>query len=334
MDNQPDAGTPGLEIMKELMRALEVCLWSDLDSDEDYPKNRPLLAHYTAIATLEKIVTNNELWLSNPLYMNDYEEMRFGLFEGRRALENSHLLREICTPDGHSILCQAFENCYDEFDKAHAFDTYVMCFSKHEEDDNDGRLSMWRGYGGSGAGAALVFDTKNLNYRESTPIILARVRYLSSDDRISWIGGKIDELAGIIQKFNIPTQGLHLIARAYFERLKIFALFTKHKGFSEEEEWRVAYLPDRDHEKKLSGMLRYFIGPRGLEPKLMLPIAPIEGIISSDFSLSNLVSRVILGPTVSNPLSKLVVERMLLQSKAPELAERLVASTTPYRHQG
>src|SRR6185437_16245190 len=41
----------------------------------------PLFAHYTSIQVLEKILRDEEFWFSNPLFMNDLEEMRFGLRE-------------------------------------------------------------------------------------------------------------------------------------------------------------------------------------------------------------------------------------------------------------
>ena len=41
-------------------------------------------------------------------------------------------------------------------------DTYVFCLSEHAKDDTDGLLSMWRGYGGNGNGAAIVFDAGKL----------------------------------------------------------------------------------------------------------------------------------------------------------------------------
>ena len=54
-------------------------LTDELDSDVQRIINeRPLLAHYCSIATLEKIVSNQEVWLSNPLFANDFEELRFG----------------------------------------------------------------------------------------------------------------------------------------------------------------------------------------------------------------------------------------------------------------
>jgi hypothetical protein len=42
-----------------------------------------LLAHYTSIDVIEKILRSEEIWFSNPLFMNDLDEMRFGMLEGR-----------------------------------------------------------------------------------------------------------------------------------------------------------------------------------------------------------------------------------------------------------
>jgi hypothetical protein len=58
-------------------------LFRRFDNMEQLTKNPPLLAHYTSIGTLEKILQINKIWFSNPLFMNDLQEMRFGLNEGR-----------------------------------------------------------------------------------------------------------------------------------------------------------------------------------------------------------------------------------------------------------
>ncbi len=62
--------------------------------NEPHPENafhvkKPLLAHYTTIQVLEKILTTNELWFSNPLFMNDLEELRFGVLEGNALVMQS-----------------------------------------------------------------------------------------------------------------------------------------------------------------------------------------------------------------------------------------------------
>jgi hypothetical protein len=54
-------------------------LYSDITSAEQFNVKQPLLAHYTSISTLESILRNEEIWLSNPLFMNDMKEVRFGL---------------------------------------------------------------------------------------------------------------------------------------------------------------------------------------------------------------------------------------------------------------
>ena len=49
-------------------------LFDDLLDPSSYPDNKPLLAHYTSIEILERIMTTDEVWFSNPLFMNDIEE--------------------------------------------------------------------------------------------------------------------------------------------------------------------------------------------------------------------------------------------------------------------
>ncbi len=51
-------------------------LYADMAGDDQFPQRKPLLAHYTSIQNLEKILLNNEVWFSNPLFMNDIEEHR------------------------------------------------------------------------------------------------------------------------------------------------------------------------------------------------------------------------------------------------------------------
>jgi hypothetical protein len=55
---------------------------------------KPLLAHYTSVEVLEKIIQNKEIWFSNPLFMNDWEEMRFGMIEGMRAFHQSEAVAQ------------------------------------------------------------------------------------------------------------------------------------------------------------------------------------------------------------------------------------------------
>ena len=321
-----------MESDNQIVSTFSQRLWSDIQNTETFPVKRPLLAHYTSIANLECIMASNEVWFSNPLYMNDLEELRFGVLEGAQAFRQSEVIESACgSSERYNKLLHAFEYQLDQFSNKHAFDTYVFCLSEHDHENTDGLLSMWRGYGGSGNGAAIVFDTAQLNYADGSPLIIANVTYASRDERLQWIDGKLSVFANLLRNNDVPDEKLYLPACALFERFKIFSIFTKHHGFSEEKEWRAVYLRERDQDKKMEDMLSYAVGRRGVEPKLKLKIRPIEGLTADDLSLEKIVHQIILGPSVSSPLAVSAVRRMLEKVGKHGLTSKLIASTTPLR---
>lgn len=193
---------------------------------------------------------------------------------------------------------------------------------------------MWRGYGSNGNGAAIVFDTAQIKAVDRTPLILAKVRYGSVEERIAWLERMLSKFAPILRDTEIPDDKLYLAAHALFERIKVFALFSKHRGFAEEREWRIVYVRDRDQDNKLAPMFHYWIGPRGVEPKLRLKVEPIEGVTADDLSLEKIVERIVLGPSLSSPLARTAVLRMLDRLNKPylkDLKEKVYASTIPFR---
>lgn len=176
-------------------------LFHRLIDDRSDPIPPPLLAHYTSIDVLEEIMKHDEIWLSNPLFMNDLEKVRFGIREGRRLFLEGDLIAKACGKSDNRAqrLKQAFSHYYDQFEQEHAFDIYVFCLSEHDPKNVDGVLSMWRAYGGQGNGAALVFSTNLLTGENpsgenpSSPLILTKVRYGSREQRIKRLERKIIE---------------------------------------------------------------------------------------------------------------------------------------------
>lgn len=307
-------------------------LYDDLRPEEMFPIKRPLLSHYTTIQVFEQILKNNEIWFSNPLFMNDFEEVRFGIAQGHALVINNPKIEKACGNPKRATLFQAqFQLCFDRFAEQHVLNTYVFCLCDHKPDDNDGLLSMWRGYGANGNGVAIVFDSAKINPTEGSPLIFGKVEYGTTEARREWINKLISTFADILIGVNLSDEQLYLAAHSLFERIKLFALFTKHRGFKEEDEWRIVYMPDRDAGNKLHQMFGYAIDSRGIEQKLKFKILPVEGITVEDLSLTKIVDRIILGPSVSSPLVSAAVLRMLDILKHPDLKPKLVGSQIPFR---
>lgn len=322
--------------MKNLLtNKLNDLFWTDFLFQGNFPEARPLLAHYTTVSAFESIIRNEEIWFSSPLNMNDYEEMRFVVFESMRIFRNSVDIRDACGNSArYSILTDAMERQFNLLNYDHASGIYVFCMTEHESGLDDGILSMWRGYGANGNGIALVIDTAKLVSVDHFPIMLSKVSYLSKTQRLGWINQKLVECTKILSSGEVSDNDLSLVAEMLFDRIKLFSLVTKHPGFSEEKEWRVIYMKDRDNNHLLSEMIDYVINGRGPELKFKYkfkPVAMLDEKNQEDFSLENLVQKLIVGPCISGALTKKAVERMLQKIGKPNLIDKLVASTIPYR---
>jgi hypothetical protein len=193
---------------------------------------------------------------------------------------------------------------------------------------------MWRGYGQHGNGVALVFDTAKLTIVPTSPLMIAKVTYGSDDDRSRQLQEILRRWAELSERIALPDDKLHLAAFYAFSLIKTFALTTKHKGFSEEAEWRVIYYPERDRAGALKPYLGYHIGERGVEPKLKYHVGHIANVSGEDLALERLLYRIILGPSVSSPLAKRSVQRMLENIEKSAFIERLHTSGIPLRPGG
>lgn len=304
-------------------------LWADLDGPMMWPNYKPLLAHYTNVTAFEGILKNDEFWMSNPLLMNDHEEMRFGLLEGDKALLQSDEMRKACgSEERYGIFLEHYAQQYDLYANGRTLDTYVGCFSLHDPSkDQDGRLSMWRGYGSEGNGVAIVLNTALLNPVSESPLMLAPVAYGTREERLSWIDEFIKHFAQLFAASHLSDEEIPVAVSAFFQRLKTFALFTKHKGFEDEREWRMVYMIERDDQSLYKDCLSYFIGPSGVEPKLKLRRLIEFGLPS----FAPLIHSIITGPAASTPLGVASLKRMLETVNKPELVERVRGSGTPFR---
>jgi hypothetical protein len=77
--------------------------------------------------------------------------------------------------------------------------------------------------------------------------------------------------SAMVRSSGVETSNLPAVAFQLFQRVKLFSLFSKHIGFSEEAEWRVVYLRDRDATGPMVPMFDYRVGSRGIEPSMGFP---------------------------------------------------------------
>jgi hypothetical protein len=293
----------------------------------------PLLAHYTSIAVAEKILTENTVWFSNPLFMNDLEEVRFIINNGMQILQqNAEIKAAWKTDERYAVFQNTFNNYFLQFANEHSVDTYVFCLSEYDETiERDGLLSMWRRYGQNGNGAALVFNPSKIIEVPSSPLVIDKVEYLPRDARINGIIALAHRFAALLSNIEIAEQQIYLTTAQLFECLKLFALFTKHSGFHEEREWRIVYLRSRDVNKILDKFFHYWIGPRGLDPKLMFNVGELAGVTDPSVTLEAMLHKILIGPSVSSPIARLMVQRMLTKCGKGSLCDKVFASDIPYR---
>ena len=160
----------------DLLTAFLPALESYQTAVDTHPGGPPLLAHYTTIETMAAMMQHDEVWLSNPLFMNDYEELRLGIEFGMTISRESPDLRDACQDEEcYAALRHSLEWVYKQALENNVLDYYVFCLSEHAREDNDGLLSMWRAYGGNGNGAALVFNSALLSGRK-LPFVLLGIR--------------------------------------------------------------------------------------------------------------------------------------------------------------
>lgn len=301
------------------------------DCSERLRTDPPLLAHYTSVQVLESILKNNEAWFSNPLFMNDFEELRFGLEEGEELFFVSPDVDKAAqTPERAALLRQHFAYYLGQMQRDGALDVYVFCVSEHPESDFDGALSMWRGYAANGSGVAVVFDPRRLPLQEGGDVLMfAKVEYGTREERIAELKGILADWCSMLAAANVPDDKLHIPAFSLYYAMIVFALTRKHSGFHEEAEWRLMWVRQPHLKSNFEKLLGYHLGPRGPEPKLKY--RPIPELGSTIDNIDELIDRIILGPMSSSPLVEKTIKRMLELLGKAHLAERVYASTIPFR---
>lgn len=204
------------------------------------------LVHYTSFAALEGMICNEEIWFSQVMAMNDFDE----IIKGKRLLEEMSMegqplegvISKILKIDQE--LGQRFNEAYRANKNEDLFNTFVSCWSACElEQEIHDNLTMWRGSAFDGNGAAIVIDpiALGLDKLYASQIVAYPVFY-ETDEQFAERANKT--LRHFLKNFaeldrNLINRHSVYAADAFAEICFHLAITHKHPGFHMEKEWRL-----------------------------------------------------------------------------------------------
>lgn len=249
--------------------------------------------HYTNAETAFKIIKNQEIWLRNVAVMNDFREFEHGKeclvnllddSEEGQALKN---IFNVINPDIFDKVYSDFKNC-GPFIKD---DFYISCFSEHKNKDNDiGKLSMWRAYGGN-SGVAIVFKQDFFSeIYTNYGLDFSSVAYLNQDELKQEINHLAITISSNIEQIkSLSTKDLSFYL---FNIFRFSALCNKHIGFDEEKEWRLIAIASQNIKNDLISQEIETIS--GI-PQNILKVR-LKGIALDNLVFKDMIHKVIIGP--------------------------------------
>lgn len=292
-------------------------------------------AHYTSADAALKIIKSKRIWMRNATCMSDYREVQHGFdilrsyFSDKLRLDGFVSALDVCVPGAAMEAINLFNGWYNAGAASLQFNTYIASISEHQkEEDQHGRLSMWRAFGGNIARVAIVFGvpwysggTDVLN------IIFSPVAYLTEPN----VYGVIQE---VIRNIGTNCEFLRSIDRArivsvVFNMLRAGVTCLKHEGFREELEWRVIYMPKIMPSPLIEVATEVIAGVPQPIHKLPLDAAVSDALAELD--LSRMFDRLIIGPSSYPWAMYEAFVGALREIGVPKPEERVFVSGIPIR---
>lgn len=282
--------------------------------------------YYTSADTAMKVLRNRELWFRNAKVMNDFSEISYGLGlirvvfsgpEGKRFREAVEGIFPGTIKKADELL-SGWEHDWQ-------LETYLACVSIHNpEEDQRGRLSMWRAYGDT---AIVVNNTPMTANTDLLAVFSVPVLYLSEEGFTGHLSKITDAI--LINRKYLQDLGQDTLVAYIHNMLFRFAIASKHPGFEEEKEWRVYYRPT---ETKSPAMTEETVVLGGVPQKifkLRLANEPKKGLHSAD--IPSLLDRIIIGPTNFPYVSYKAFVAVLESLGVSDAASKVIASDIPLR---
>lgn len=282
--------------------------------------------HYTSSENAVNIIKSRSLWMRNTTCMNDYLEVKHGYRIVGEYLDSKYSqdkgrhcfgFRDELETLMYSAI-QLFQKIWSDSE----YSIYIASLSEHCKDEDEyGRLSMWRAYGGGSESTALVLNnpapTKDFNLFMCPACYSETEASTRIDDLIKHMKSNEDYLISLDDKLLVNHILLSLI---------LMIVSIKHTGFKEEKEWRVIYLPTlfgADHRIDES------IEVVGGIPQTVFKI-PLDGKKVPNLCISKLIEKLIIGPS-NYPMVQLKAFQHLLKEFNTDVGGKIAVSQIPLR---
>ena len=295
----------------------------------DVQQKKSRFVHYTSATVAVSVINNGQMWMRNATTMNDFSEVDYGLGLLVRAY-NGEVGKHFKAAIEHVFpgVNAKFEKTFNAMQTSLRWDTYLTCFSRHRDNEDDiGRLSMWRAYGGEN-GVAIVINADVFALRSNalgayaSPVLYADQS--SFDHWFNQVAENIRQEAQSLKALgeeNFLTQLLNLC--------RFGVLCTKHPGFAEEEEWRVIYSL-KQPGTKLVRDVELVRGTPQIVYKLPLKDHPAEGLVGLE--IPKLLNRIIIGPTENAFATYEALVELLSKAGVADPDSKVFTSQIPLRH--
>jgi hypothetical protein len=219
-----------------------------------FKKSSVGFAHYTSADACHKILESKTLWMRNVAVLNDLKEFEIG-----RKVVLDYLNPESSSTEALEKLFELIEelvglNKYNTYQSlknnlmSWEGGVFVTSFTEHliGEEVENGRLSMWRGYGGEQSKAAIVFKDFTDWKFENASFFLAPVIYSNGsdlDERVEKLYKSVLENKDFLSQYikEDPAEALKSIMGHFLVFFITYALTLKDLGFEEEREWRLIH---------------------------------------------------------------------------------------------
>lgn len=289
--------------------------------------------HYTSAEAAMKIIQTKRLWLRNIKCMSDYSEAQHGYTLLNEFFHNEANKTEFvstldsCLP---SVALKAVAK-FDEWWRDIQFNTYVASISEHDAptEDRHGRLSMWRGFGGSkSARVAIVLRIPAIS-TATVPVnvFFNPVVYQNKDKVYAEIKEVIENVKNN-REFLSSMDESRLIA-CVFNMLVSGVTCSKHEGFHEEREWRAIYIPRIWHSDFTERMIETIDGIPQIIYRLPLDATFSDNLAHLDFV--SLFDRLVIGPSQYSFAQVDAFIEALIHAGVLDADKRVVFSGIPIR---